>query len=349
MASRSGAGPTGEGQRAVRDDTAAPSYCVGIVSYRSYDDLARCLESIANQKVRPEAVHVLDADPDPAHHAALTERFPWVTVEDSPNRGYAGGANRILARVLEHHPDTDFCLLLNPDVVLEPEFAARLTAAAGARPGVALATGKLLRPDGRTIDSAGIELPRHRRPRDRGSEQQDHGQLDEAGDVFGASGAAMLIRIEALADLALDGEVFDEDFFVYHEDTDLSWRAQRLGWRVHYEPTARAAHVRGWRRGERFDVPTSIRRHSFKNHYLQLIKNESGSQLARDLPVLLAWEGLRLGYALLRDPAVLPGYVQAWRLSGRALQKRRLLQTKIDQKKVDAKAGSVAHSSAPAI
>lgn len=316
----------------MRDESAAPGYCVGIVSYRSYDDLARCLESIANQKLRPEGVHVLDADADPSHHQALIERFPWLSVEDSPNRGYAGGANRVLSWVIENHPDTDFCLLLNPDVVLEPEFADRLTRAVSERAGVALATGKLLRPDGRTIDSAGIDLPRHRRPRDRGSEQTDHGQHDEPGDVFGASGAAMLIRMSALPDLSLAGEIFDEDFFVYHEDTDLCWRAQRLGWRVHYEPSARAAHTRGWRRGDRFGVATSIRRHSFKNHYLQLIKNESRSDLARGLPVLLAWEGLRLGYALLRDPAVLPAYAAAFRLSGKAFHKRRLLREKLQNK-----------------
>lgn len=304
-------------------------YTVGIVSYRSYDDLGRCLESVANQKARPEAVYVLDADAEPEHHEAIRERFPWVSLESGPNRGYAGGANRLLGRIAERHPGSGFCLLLNPDVVLEPEFAERLLAAVAGRPDVALATGKLLRPDGRTIDSAGIELPLHRRPRDRGSEQRDRGQLDEPGDVFGASGAAMLLRCAALADLALDGEIFDEDFFVYHEDTDLCWRARRLGWRVHYEPSARAVHARGWRRGARFDVPVHVRRHSFKNHYLQLIKNEPARDLARVLPALAAWEIMRLGYAVLRDPAVLPAYASAARLSRRALRKRRLLEAKI--------------------
>jgi len=304
-------------------------YVVGIVSYRSYDDLGRCLESVASQEHRPEAVHVLDGDADPAQLEALAERFPSASFEVGPNRGYAGGANRLLAGIAERHPDVPWCLLLNPDVVLDAEFAERLLAAVADRPDVAVATGKLLRPDGRTIDSAGIELPRHRRPRDRGSEQPDLGQLDEAGDVFGASGAAMLLRRAALSDLALDGEIFDEDFFVYHEDTDLCWRAQRLGWRVHYEPGARAFHARGWRRAARFQVPVSVRRHSFKNHYLQLIKNESGRDWVRGLPVFVAWETLRLGYAVLRDPAVLPAYADAWRLSRRALRKRRLLHAKI--------------------
>lgn len=69
-----------------------------------------------------------------------------------------------------------------------------------------------------------------------------------------------------------------------------------------------------------------VRRHSFKNHYLQLIKNEPLRDFLLDLPILAGWEVLRLGYAVLRDPAVLPGYLDAWRLSGRAWDKRRLLR-----------------------
>ena len=72
-----------------------------------------------------------------------------------------------------------------------------------------------------------------------GSEERDHGQYDEPCFVFGVTGAAMMLRVAALPDLQIDGELFDEDFFMYHEDTDLSWRANLLGWRVLYEPGAR--------------------------------------------------------------------------------------------------------------
>ena len=67
-----------------------------------------------------------------------------------------------------------------------------------ADPHVAVASGKLLRPDGRTLDSTGIVMPRHRRPRDRGSEQPDHRQYDRAEPVFAVTGAAcFLARSEA--------------------------------------------------------------------------------------------------------------------------------------------------------
>ncbi len=139
----------------------------------------------------------------------------------------------------------------------------------------------------------------------------------------------MWIRRAALPDLALDGEVFDEEFFVYHEDTDLGWRANRLGWKVLYAPAATAVHVRGWRREERFRVPVAARIHSFKNHYLQIAKNERLRDFALNLPWLLAWEALRLAHALVRDRALLRGYPAACRRLPSAFRKRRRLAAKL--------------------
>jgi GT2 family glycosyltransferase len=252
-----------------------------------------------------------------------------VTFEAGHNRGYAAGVNYLLPRLLAEAEPVDFVLLLNPDVELESSFCERLLESMGRDARVALGGGKLLRPCGRLIDSAGIELPSHRRPRDRGSEELDSGQYDERGFVFGVTGAAMMLRVGALSDLKIDGELFDEDFFMYHEDTDLSWRANLLGWRVLYEPCARGVHSRGWRREGRFEVASALRRHSFKNHYLQLIKNESLAGFVRGLPMLAGWEVLRLGFALLRDREVLGGYREALRLAGPAFDKRRALQQRI--------------------
>jgi GT2 family glycosyltransferase len=299
------------------------SYAVGVINYRSYDDLKACLDSLERQTHRPTAVLVVDVDPDDDRQEALRDR-PAVDWEETGNAGFSAAANLAIRRLREK-TDASFILVLNPDVRLDAEFSERLLEEMRQRPRVALGTGKLLRPEG-VIDSAGIELPRHRRPRDRGSEEVDRGQYERVELVFGASGAAMMLRTAALADLAIQGEVFDEDFFLYHEDTDLSWRAQLLGWQVLYVPDARACHNRSWRRDRRFEIRPEIRRHSFKNHYLQLIKNERPRDFWRNLPVIASWEVLRLGFAILRDPRVLPGYLEAGRLAPSAWRKRRLLQ-----------------------
>jgi len=300
------------------------TYAAGVINYRSYDDVARCLATLRDQTLAPSEILVVDVDPPSSGPRALRDQ-PGIRWEEMANKGFAGGANRALD-VLGARATTDFALLLNPDVVLEPDFAERLVEAMAERERVAVASGKLLRPDG-SIDSAGIWMPRNRRPRDRGSEEVDRGQYDRTEVVFGASGAAMMIRTAALPELAIEGEVFDEDFFLYHEDTDLCWRAQLLGWEVLYVPRARAQHERSWRRSRRFEIEASVRRHSFKNHYLQIIKNERPRDFLRNLPALATWEVLRLGFALARDREILTGYGDALRLAGRAWHKRKLVQS----------------------
>lgn len=298
-------------------------WAAAVVHYRSYDDLAACLEGLRAQKEPPLRVLVVDADGDPGRRQALAAVHPEVEWDAAPNRGYAGGANRALER-LAAPADVDWLLVMNPDVALAPDAARALLAEVAPRGDVALAGGRLLRPEG-VLDSAGIRLPRHRRPRDRGSGQPSAGRYERVEEVFGVGGAALWLRASALSDLSVDGELFDEDFFLYHEDTDLCWRAWSLGWRVLYVPAATAVHGRRWRSERRFAIEPSVRRHSFKNHYLQIAKNERAADLLRNLPWLLTWEVLRLGYALLRDPAVLPGYLEAVRLLPRAWHKRRRL------------------------
>lgn len=304
-------------------------WVAGIVNHGAYDDVESCLASLRVQTLPPAGVCVVDTGADPRRFAELAQGHPHVHCEMTANRGYAGGANRVLAAVAERWRDAEYVLLLNPDVVLEEGFAEALLGAMGARPHAAIGSGKLLRPGGAILDSAGIRLPRNRRPRDRGSEQLDLGQYDASECVFAVSGAAMMIRRACLGALALDGEVFDEDFFLYHEDTDLCWRARRLGFEVLYHPPARAVHGRRWRRDARFAIEPWVRRHSFKNHYLEIIKNERPRDLLRNLPVLVAWEILRLGFALARDRAVLPGYCDAARAAPRAWRKRRLLEARV--------------------
>jgi len=317
-------------------DEATPSLslAVGVVHYHALDDLSACLDSLATQSFAPVRVRVYDVvddvEADPSHARPALERLhPTVEWIRGPNVGFAAAANRLLdAEGVEPRP-ADLQLILNADIALDADHIECLSVAFEREPGVAIAGGKLLRPGRDLIDSAGIRLPAHARPRDRGSEEHDRGQWDAAGDVFGVSGAAMALRTKALSRLALDGEVFDERFFMYHEDTDLCWRAGRLGLRVRYVPEAVAVHRRGWRKEERFDTPAEIRRHSFKNHYLQFVKNETPGGLLRRAPALVVWEALRLGFALLRDREMLAGYADAWRALPDARRKRRLLRERV--------------------
>jgi GT2 family glycosyltransferase len=309
--------------------TMPSEYAAGIVHYGADPGLGPCLASLRAQSLPPTVIVVVDHDPpgeaSPARDA-IRKAFPEVEWIHAPNGGYAAGANRVVARARAAAPGIGFVLVLNPDVELEPDFARETIGAMAGRPEVALGSGKLLRPGGRLIDSAGIVMGRGRRFRDRGSEAPDDGRYDALETVFAVSGAALMLRCAAIPALALDGELFDEDFFVYHEDTDLAWRARQLGWQCLYVPTARATHRRGWRRDGRRRIAPAIRRHSWKNRYLELLKNDRPRDFLRDLPFILPVELARLGFALFVDRALLGAYVEAAKFAGRALRKRAILQ-----------------------
>lgn len=300
-------------------------FAVGVIEYRAYEELEACLASVGEQTIAPRWVRVVDSGGKPEDLARALRAWPEVEQDVRENRGYGYAANRLIERAVRDG-DCDYLLLLNPDVVLDPGFIAAMQASLDADPGAALGGGRLVRPRDRRIDSAGIVLGRNRRPRDRGMGELDSGQFSAEEVVFGVSGAALCLRIAALRDLEVNGEIFDEDFFAYHDETDIAWRAALMGWHARYVPTAQATHERGWKPGERFEIPVRIRRHSFKNHTLQRVKNDRPLEWLRDLPLIVVWEVTRFLFALLRDPAILPAYVDLVRLLPRALRKRRIIQ-----------------------
>ncbi len=74
---------------------------------------------------------------------------------------------------------------------------------------------------------------------DRGYQEVDDGQYDEPVEVFAVCGNGVAFRTGAGQDLGW----FDDDFFLYYEDTDLSWRLRSRGWSIQYEPSALVRHI----------------------------------------------------------------------------------------------------------
>lgn len=302
---------------------------VVIVSWNAAQDLPVCLASLRGLERRPAEIVVVDNGSRDAS-VACVRSFPEVRlIEAGANLGFCRANNLGIAATR-----SPFVLVLNPDTRLHRRFLEELLPAFDDAPRVGIAAGKLLRFDGRTLDSAGQMLGRSRQPVDRGYGRPDRGQLDTDGPVFGACGAAALYRrdmLDAIADPG--GEVFDERFFAFLEDLDLAWRAQRAGWRGAYRHRARGEHRRGATAGTPavrrrllalWSRSPEVRFHLAKNRYLTILRNDTWGGYLANLPFVLARDVATLAVLLVSSPSVL---VRLWRVRGvfaGALQRRRL-------------------------
>ena len=297
-----------------------------VINYNGGADLPRCLDSVLAQ-THPVELWVYDNASTDGSAELVGSRYPAVSLVRSPrNDGYAGAGNRAI-----RESKGEYALLLNPDVALTPTFVERLVAAAEADPGIGSLTGKLLRfpegPDDCRIDSTGHVLYRNRWVTNRGTGEPDRGQYETPGEVFGVSGAAAFYRRAMLEDIRIGDEYLAASFFVYLEDVDLDWRARLRGWKAHYVPAAVAYHARGHKGRATFRDPRVLR-HSLKNHFLMLIRNDTLGDLVRALPSVLLFELIRaLDYGRTH-PATWLGYWDVLRLLPRTLRERRLIQSR---------------------
>ncbi|MDQ3096464.1 MAG: glycosyltransferase, partial [Actinomycetota bacterium] len=111
---------------------------------------------------------------------------------------------------------------------------------------------------------------------DRGYQEVDAGQYDAAEEVFALCGCAVALRTTA----GHEADWFDDDFFLYYEDTDLSWRLRAAGWTIRYEPTAVVRHVHSASSVEW--SPTFVF-HTDRNRLLMLVKDATAGLALREV------------------------------------------------------------------
>jgi GT2 family glycosyltransferase len=295
---------------------------VNIVTFNSGEDIATCLNSLGRQTLSDFRIHVLDNASTDGTVKALSG-FDLDLIRSQTNTGFARAHNDLI----RSYP-AEFVLVLNPDAVLNPDFLERIVGALEARPDAASATGKLLRLDGKTLDSTGIIMLRNQRHLDRGADEPDRGQFDKPEDVFGPSGAAALYRWKALQDVAIDGQFFDEDFFAYREDADLAWRCRLMGWTSIYVPSAVALHRRRVTPERRSQLSALINFHSVKNRFLLRLNNMTWSLYLRDFLQISIRDAAVVGYVLVREWTSVGALLYVIRHLPRLWKKRRIIQAR---------------------
>ncbi len=214
-----------------------PAVSIVVPNWNGRDWLPGCLEGLAEQSLAPREIIVVDNGSSDGSLAYLNEIHPEVrVVELGRNTGFAHAANRGI-EAARH----ELVALINTDVVLAPDWLARLADVLESDPGAASVACKMLSlEDPDEVYDAGDVLRRDGACEQRGRFARDDGRWDEPGEIFGACAGAALYRRAAL--LGVGG--FDERYFAYLEDVDLALRLRLAGWRCRYEPAV-ALHAGG--------------------------------------------------------------------------------------------------------
>lgn len=261
-----------------------------IVNWNGKHFLKPCLSSILHQSYEHYDVYLVDnASTDGSiefveqNYTAEIKSGKLKLVKNDKNYGFAEGNNFGIRKAFEN-PNVKYIATLNADTVAKEDWLEKLVMAAEKDEKVGMCQGKILLMDRKKIDSTGLLFYRSATWWDRGEGEIDSGQHDLRREIFGVSAAAALYRREMLEDTATDGEFFDNDFFGYVEDIDLSVRGKLRGWRSVYEPSAIVYHHRGGTTGPQSKF---LIYHTGRNDLLLIFKVMPSNFILKNLPLII--------------------------------------------------------------
>ena len=210
--------------------------CVIIPTWNGKDRLGTCLDSLTSQSLKADIV-VVDNGSTDGTGEYLGRKHPEARIlTNRRNLGFAGGVNTGLRWAQNN--DYAYAALLNNDATVSDDWLKKLVAFLDNHSQAGIVASKILDADGQKLDSTGESYTTWGLPFPRGRGEPNSLGYDKELWVFGASGGASLYRMAMFKQIGL----FDEDFFAYYEDVDISFRAQLAGWKVGYEPKAIVTH-----------------------------------------------------------------------------------------------------------
>jgi len=275
------------------------------------------------------------------------------------NLGFAGGHNKLFK---DH--ESEYVLLLNQDMYLEPNCIERMAQYLDTHEEVGVVSPRLMRwdfgamvsPTTSAIDSTkihetftdhvdalGLKVFRNRRVIEQytGQRWEILSKIFESSElsVFGVSGAFPMLRRSALTYVAYDdGTFLDNDYNSYKEDVDLAFRLVSAGYNARILLDSVAYHDRSGAGPEvladiaaaknKSDQSDWVKYHSYKNHLMTLYKNEYWQNWMLDAIFIKWYELKKFGWFLLFDRSVLKGLGEVWKQRKALKQKRADICTK---------------------
>ena len=298
----------------------SPLVSLVIVSWNSAEHLPRCLDSLVSQTFQDFEVIIVDNGSSDQGIAGLEQQYTTLDLHVErllSNRGFAV-ANNVGARLAHGR----WLGLLNADAYPKPDWLERLLDAANRHPEFSFFSSRQLQytqPD--ILDGSGDEyhISGLAWRRFYNYPAQDYGLQEE--EVFSACAAAAIYNRDDF--LRVGG--FDESYFAYFEDIDLSFRLRLAGGRCLYVPQAEVCHVGSASSGKTSDF---VMYHGHRNLVWTFFKDMPGILFWWYLPLHL---GMNFFFAISflikgKGPAVLRAKLDAFYCLPAILRKRKQIQ-----------------------
>ncbi|MBN2550175.1 MAG: glycosyltransferase family 2 protein [Anaerolineales bacterium] len=258
-----------------------------IVVHNHRKDLERCLHSLNEHSLEDTEIIVVDNASTDGSHEMVKSKFPDVIyLHCDENLGFGHGNNHGAS-----HARGDYLIFLNPDTVVTQNWQKPLISTLIDHSQIGLTTPKILHFDETSSISAcglQIHLTGIGQCRGVGKQNQLFTQQEEVGAIHGA---AFAIKKEVFEKIG----GFDAPFFLYVEDSDISWRARLAGYRCVYVPDSVVYHD--------YSLRFSPQKLFYleRNRYLLLTKNLHWGTLFILLPALMLMELIGWGFVFLKD------------------------------------------------
>jgi GT2 family glycosyltransferase len=253
---------------------AAKKTAVVVPNWNGKGSLKSCLDSLLDQS-EPCDLIVVDNGSTDGSVEFLEKHYPQAKlIKHKRNTGFTGGVNSGMNDAIA--TGYEYVALFNNDAIADKDWLNHLVKSLDENPRVGIATSTICDSKRTHFDSTGDIYTIWGLPFPRGRGEPFSDKYDELTDIFGASGGASIYRVKMLERIG----IFDQDFFAYYEDIDLSFRAQLAGWTVRYAPKAICYHEIG---------ATSSKIKGFSTY--QTLKNLPQVWL-KDVPGKLFWKVL---------------------------------------------------------
>lgn len=231
------------------------SVFVSILNFNGRKNTLDCLESLKKINIDDFKLTIIVVDNNSAERLNLRDesfgKIELKIIANEVNLGFSGGQNVGIKYALEN--GADYVLILNNDTYVDENFLKELIEAVEADKSIGITVPKIYfatgfefhkerysgKEKGKVMWYAGGEMDwKNIIGHNHGVDDVDEGQFDKLGETEVATGCCMLVKREVFEKIGY----FDERYFLYYEDADLTMRVKDMGSKIFYVPKAKIWH-----------------------------------------------------------------------------------------------------------